>query len=65
MSAELLRTYVVTDGWTNGLKDRRCYQLTIMLPIPYYYNGYNESTVANVCTHYNDTTCYTPFTKTT
>ena len=36
-----------------------------MLPIPYYYNYYIESTVANVYTHYNEATFYTPSTKST
>ncbi len=31
----------------------------------FYYNGYIESTVANVYTHYNEAACYTPSTKST
>lgn len=31
----------------------------------FYYNGYIESTVANVYTHYNEATFYTPSTKST
>lgn len=47
----------------DGLKDERYYQRPQM-PIP-YYNGYNESTVAHVYTHYNEAICYTPSTKST
>ena len=37
----------------------------VSMTIPYYYSSYNESTVANVYTHYNDATCYTPSTQST
>jgi len=62
----LEHTNVATDGWTNGrTKGRTLLPTNNLQPIPYYYNGYNDSTVANVYTHYNAATCYTPSTKST
>ena len=60
------------EGWPTGVSDYRTNQkkdaiisVPVSKTIPYYYNGYNDSTVANVYTHYNETTCYTLSTKST
>lgn len=60
------------EGWPTGVPDYRTSQkkdaimnVPVSKTIPYYYNGYNDSTVDNVYTHYNEAACYTPSTKST